>query len=157
MEDETGRIKVIPDKLQLLHFSEYSYRSNGKKYTEYVLEEDNKLYLMIGKASIENNEPVFTYDENKRILSITPTTAVEKHDQAMYYLAKARPYIIAFLLWAAFILSSDIHVTSSGVSVSPHRYLSKNFTIFKDNKSEKEEQATNENSDEAIYAEPVGN
>ncbi|MEG0917468.1 MAG: hypothetical protein RSF68_10680, partial [Myroides sp.] len=114
-------------------------------------------YLMIGKASIENNEPVFAYDENKRILSITPTTAVEKHDQAMYYLSKARPYIIAFLLWAAFILSSDIRVTSSGVSVSPHKYLSKNFAIFKDNKSEKEEQVTNESSDEAIYAEPVEN
>lgn len=157
LEDETGRIKVIPDKLQLLHFNEYSYRSNGKKYTEYVLEEDDKLYLMIGKASRENNEPVFAYDENKRILSITPTTAVEKHDQAMYYLAKARPYIIAFLLWAAFILSSDIRVSSSGVSVSPHRYLNKNFGIFKNNKSEKEEQVTNENSDEAIYAEPVEN
>lgn len=156
LEDETGRIKVIPDKLQLLHFSEYSYRSNGKKYTEYVLEEDDQLYLMIGKASVENNNPVFTYDENKRILSITPTSAVEKHDQAIYYWGKARPYVIVFLLWTAFVLSSKINLTSSGISFTPHKYLNKNFGIF-NNQSNKEETVNDKNSEEAEYALPVEN
>lgn len=157
LEDETGKIKVNPTKMQLLHFKEYSYRSNGKKYTEYILEEDDKQYLMIGKASVENNLPVFEYDENKKILSITPTTEVEKHDMAMYYLAKARPYLISFLLWTAFILSSKISTTSTGISIKPHKYLSKNFSIFKNNNSEKEEQVNYQTTNEAANAMPAEN
>lgn len=154
LEDESGKIKVLPENLKLLHFEEYSYRAGGKKYNEYVLEEDGDDYLLIGKADSQNNEPVFTYDEHKKILSITPVTAVEKHDLAMYYFTKARPYIIVFLLWTAFILSSTIKLTPNGLSIKPHSYLSKNLSIFNKKSSEATDQQQ-QNTNETVYGIPV--
>lgn len=143
LEDETGRIKVLPDKLNVMKFSEDSYRSNGKKYTEYVIEEDtNKEYLMIGKVDNINGEPVLTYDEHKKILSITPVNAIEKYNEMSFYFNKVRPYFVMFLLWAAFILSSKVSVTSNGIRIVPHAYLQKSFNIF--NKKQSTDSLSNE-------------
>lgn len=139
LEDETGKIKVIPEKLEVNNFDTKSYRSNGKQYSEYIIQEDEKEYMMIGRIELQGNEPVMAYDTNKKVFSIFPSLQIELYDYKEKVLKFLRPYFIAFLLWTSFILSSNVRLTSNGLSVIPHPYLKQFFMIFKKNKTENSE------------------
>lgn len=131
LEDETGRIKVIPDQLELLQFRDRSYRSAGKRYVEYIIEENPmRTYLMIGQAARKDNEMVIQYDESHRILSMTPSEEVENHEETMKFLNHLKPYFIVFLLWMSLVLSSDIKVTNDGISITFHQYINQVLTVF---------------------------
>lgn len=126
LQDETGRIKIIPEKLLLLHFEETTqYLGGGKRAVEYILEEDGKNYMMIGKVAYEGNETVFRYDENRKILSITPSAEVRQFNENRKDFLKFAPYLVVILLWIFFVLLCEVELSQTGLTIKPPEFLQK--------------------------------
>lgn len=110
IKDDTGEMKVIPDKLEFVWIPEEDrYERSGKRYTQYLLKEGDEV-LMMGKASLENNKPVLTYESIKDIFAISPTAKVLHYN--IY-----KPLINAFVLFTALFAFISALVLISPVSI----------------------------------------
>jgi len=81
IQDKSGQIRVVTDDIEFIDFEiDEQYESSMKRYTQYLLK-DNMDVLMIGKASLaENNEPVFQKEDIKNVFGISPVASVEDYN-----------------------------------------------------------------------------
>lgn len=97
IEDETGSIPVNPDKLEFIWVEMDGRYSNGtKRYTQYLLKENDEV-LIIGKASVrENNEAVIEHENVKNVFAVAPKSAVNTYNQT-------RPLVNSFALFSCIL------------------------------------------------------
>ncbi|MFC6268967.1 hypothetical protein [Frigoriflavimonas asaccharolytica] len=118
VEDATGKIEVKTDEIEFLDFKVgEQYRSSGKRYREYLLLENAEV-LMIGKASNkENYQPIFEYEEVKKVFAIAPVASVENWNNLRPLLKSASYYAYFFGLMIALVLISDVNLSSSNFRI----------------------------------------
>ena len=103
-------MKVIPDKLEFVWIAEEDrYERNGKRYTQYLLKEGDEV-LMIGKASLENNKPVFTHESIKDIFAICPAAKVLHYNIFKPLLDSFVVFTAIFAFISALILISPVYI-----------------------------------------------
>ncbi|WP_438710190.1 hypothetical protein ACSTS3_13815 [Aquimarina muelleri] len=124
MVDETGKIEVNPDKMEFVYVPEdEQYRGSGKRYTQFILQPNDKM-LLIGKASLkENNQPVFEYEDIKKVFAIAPV------DKVKYY-NTYKPLLNSFILFTCFfafiaslILISPIRIENDTLIIDPPKFI----------------------------------
>jgi hypothetical protein len=116
IKDETGEMKVIPDKLEFVWIAEEDrYERSGKRYTQYLLKEGDEV-LMMGKASLENNKPVLTYESIKDIFAISPLAKVLHYN--IY-----KPLLNSFVLFSALFAFISALILVSPVSIKNNQLV----------------------------------
>ena len=116
VEDRTGRIKIKPDKLAFIDFEvDEQYRSHGARYTQYLLE-DGMEVLMIGKASVaENNERVFEREEIKKVFGIAYAKTVQQKNDWWPMRTSAILFAYAWVIMIALILMTPIEIRNNTI------------------------------------------
>lgn len=129
--DDTGSVEVDPDKLRLemLPIDE-QYRSGKKRYTQRLLKNED-LVLLIGKASVENNNPLIVYEESQRIFGIAPVDAVTLWNRYKPLYKKMLLYITIFAFFVALILTISIQEVDGYIVVSLTNNLFSEFNTTK--------------------------
>ena len=125
IEDETGSVPVNPDKLELIWLElDSRYTNSSKRYTQYLLKENDEV-LIIGKASIrENNEMVIEHENVKDVFAIAPKTAVNTYNET-------RPLVNSFVLFSCVLAFFTAIVLISPVTIKGDRVvITMNATMF---------------------------
>ncbi|MBO0593165.1 hypothetical protein I2486_17315 [Cellulophaga sp. E16_2] len=127
--DETGIIKVIPDKIEFVYVPEYdSYIGSGKRYTQYLLQENDSM-LLIGKASLQaNNEPIFEYENIKKVFAIAPSEKVNHYNTFKPLLNSFTLFCSFFGFLVAVVLVTPIEITTHKISISEPQFFDSNET-----------------------------
>lgn len=111
VSDKTGKIMVDPDKIEFVYVpKDEFYSTGGKRYTQFLLREQDKM-LLIGKAGLEqNNRPVFEYEAIKKVFAIAPSDKITHYNTFKPLLNSFLIFSCAFALMVAFILLTPIHI-----------------------------------------------
>lgn len=117
VQDSTGQMKVLSHDIEFIDFEiDERYESAKKRYTQYLLKE-NMDVLLIGKASIqENNEPVFEREEIKNVFGISPVESVENYNTMRPVLQSAGYFIYFWVIIIALILLTPVTLTNDSVT-----------------------------------------
>ncbi len=102
ISDETGKIMVNPDKMEFVYVEkDEMYSAGGKRYTQFLIKENDKM-LLIGNCGLgENNQPVFEYEVIKKVFAIAPSDKITHYNTF-------KPLLNSFLIFScafAFIVS----------------------------------------------------
>ncbi len=118
VEDKTGKIKILPEEIEFIDFEiDEQYQSSMKRYTQYLLKENMEI-LLIGKASLEdNNQPVFKKEEIKNVFGIAPVESVNNHNELRPILQSAGYFIYFWLILIAIILLTPIRLKNNTLEV----------------------------------------
>lgn len=118
IEDKTGKIEIEPFEIEFIDFEiDEQYQSSKKRYTQYLLKE-NMSVLLVGKASINNNnEPIFEKEKIKNIFGIAPIESVKKHNDLRPLLQSASYFIYFWLILIALILLTPIHLNKNTIEI----------------------------------------
>lgn len=117
IKDETGEMKVIPDKLEFVWIDEEDrYEHSGKRYTQYLLKEGDEV-LMMGKASLENNKPVLTHESIKDIFAISPLAKVLHYNIYKPLLNSFVMFTALFAFISALILVAPIYIKDDTIMI----------------------------------------
>lgn len=111
VSDETGKIKINPNKIEFVYVpKDEFYSSGGKRYTQFLLKEQDKM-LLIGKASLrENNKTVFEYEAIKKVFAIAPSDEITHYNIFKPLLNSFLFFSCVFLLMISFILLTPIYL-----------------------------------------------
>ena len=111
ISDETGKIRVNPDKMEFVYVAEDEmYSSGGKRYTQFLIKENDKM-LLIGKCSLgENNQPVFEYEEIKKVFAIAPSNKITNYNTFKPLLNSFLIFTCAFAFIVSIILVTPIYI-----------------------------------------------
>lgn len=118
VEDATGKMKVLGEEIEFIDFEiDEQYRSSGKRYTQYLLLE-NMQVLMIGKASVaENNEPVFEKEQVKNVFGIAPISSVDRHNKLRPVLQSAAYFAYFWVILIALIFLTPMKIKNNTVEI----------------------------------------
>jgi len=118
VEDDTGKIKVIPEKLEFIWVKQdTSYEKAGKRYTQHLIRENDSV-LMIGKASRKDNEVVFTYENTKQVFGISHSDKVLHYNTFKPLLNSFLIFSALFALSVALILITPIKIENNDIIIS---------------------------------------
>jgi len=117
IKDETGVMKVIPDKLEFVWIAvEDRYERSGKRYTQYLLKEGDEVLIM-GKASLENNKPVLTHESIKDIFAISPLAKVLHYNIYKPLLSSFVTFSALFAFISALILVTPVSIKDDQIVI----------------------------------------
>ena len=135
--DDTGKIEINPEKLEFIWVKEdQQYRSNGDMHTEYLLQPNDKM-LLIGKASIkENNQPIFEYDDIKKVFAISPSANIVNYNTYKPLLNSFIGFSCVFAFAAAIILITPIKIINDKIIIEKPKFGANFFTTDKENKND---------------------
>lgn len=115
IEDATGKIEVIPDKLQWLNFTATNSREDsGRRYREFILDEKTD-FLIIGQAFYEGSKSIFRFDENKKVFGIAPLDIVNFSNKWRPLKLRALTTLSFIAVLAAFILFTPIRMEGNRI------------------------------------------
>lgn len=118
IEDQSGRVEVSPEKLELIMFPiDERYSNSSKRYTQYVLYEDEEV-LLIGKATLENNIPIIRHEGIKNVFGVAPAVAVNRWNRLKPMRSAILMYVIAFAFLVSCILLLSIEEINGMIVVS---------------------------------------
>jgi len=111
IQDETGSVPVNPEKLEFVWVAlDGRYTNSSKRYTQYLLKEHDEV-LIIGKASLrENNETIIEHENIKDVFAIAPKSAVITYNQT-------RPLANSFMLFSCVLAFFTAVVLISPVAI----------------------------------------
>lgn len=114
VQDKSGQIKVITEGIEFIDFEiDEQYQSSNKRYTQYLLK-DNMEVLLIGKASVkENNEPVFEKEEIKNVFGIATLESVENHNTMRPIIQSAGYFIYFWVILIALIFLTPVKLSGT--------------------------------------------
>lgn len=115
--DETGKAIVHPDNLEFIWFKideRYSY--SGKRYTQYLLTENQKM-LLIGKATTQNNLLLIVREEIKKVFAIAPITKVNTWNKNKPLIRQISMYALLLAFIISIILMVPINVENGIVTI----------------------------------------
>jgi hypothetical protein len=117
IEDETGKIEIIPDKLQWLNFSVTNSREDlGRRYQEFIIDEKTN-FLLIGQAFYEGSKSVFRFDENKNVFGIAPLDMVNFSNKWRPLKLRALTTLSFIGILSAFILFTPIKMVGNKIII----------------------------------------
>lgn len=118
IEDNTGKVLVIGDSLELLWVPiDNRERRSGKRYTQYLLLKDDEM-LLIGMATNIKQQTVITREPIKNIFTISPLNAVNKWNKYLPLLRAGLMSLIVVGLISSLILLSDMNIVGNTVNIS---------------------------------------
>jgi hypothetical protein len=131
--DDTGKIEVNPEKLEFVWVKEdRQYRRDGELHTEYLLKPNDKM-LIIGKACLkENNQPVFEYENIKKVFAILPSVSITNYNTYKPLLNSFIGFSCVFAFIAAIILITPMKITDNKIIIEKPKFESKFLTTDKD-------------------------
>lgn len=117
VQDKSGQIRVVTDDLEFIDFEiDEQYESARKRYTQYLLTENMEV-LLIGKASVkENNEPAFMKEEIKDVFGISPVESVENYNTMRPILQSAGYFVYFWVILIALIFLTPISLNNNGLN-----------------------------------------
>ncbi|QEH43246.1 hypothetical protein [Chitinophaga sp. XS-30] len=118
VSDETGKIKVNPEKMEFVYVPEDEmYSSGGKRYTQFLIKENDKM-LLIGKAGLaENNQPVFEYEAVKGVFAIAPLDKITHYNTFKPLLNSFLIFSCAFAFMVSLILVTPITIVDGKLNI----------------------------------------
>lgn len=130
--DDTGKIEVNPEKLEMIWVKEDGqYRRDGKLHTEYLLNPDEKM-LIIGEAGVkENNQPVFKYENIKKVFAISPSVSITNYNTYKPLLNSFIGFSCVFAFLTSIILITPMKISGNKIIIEKPKFQS-NFFSDKD-------------------------
>jgi hypothetical protein len=124
---------VNPEKLEFVWVKEdRQYRRDGELHTEYLLKPNDKM-LIIGKACLkENNQPVFEYENIKKVFAISPSVSITNYNTYKPLLNSFIGFSCVFAFIAAIILITPMKITDNKIIIEKPKFESKFLTTDKD-------------------------
>jgi hypothetical protein len=118
ISDETGKIKVNPDKMEFVYVAkDEMYSAGGKRYTQFLIRENDKM-LLIGKCGLtENNQPVFEYEAIKKVFAIAPSDKITHYNTFKPLLNSFLIFSSAFAFMVSLILVTPITIKDGQLMV----------------------------------------
>ncbi len=123
--DDTGKIEVNPEKLEFVWVKEDGqYRLDGKLHTEYLLNPNDKM-LIIGEAGLkENNQPVFKYENIKRVFAISPSVSISNYNTYKPLMNSFIGFSWVFAFIASIILITPMKITNNKIILEKPKFES---------------------------------
>lgn len=122
IEDETGKIEVNPEELEMIWLPENSqYSEGGRRFTQYLLQPNDRMVLL-GKVGLENNTPVFEYESIKRVFAISPVDRLENHNESKPFTDSAYRFLAVFVFIVAFILITPIKIEKDTIYIGSPQF-----------------------------------
>ncbi len=146
IEDETGKIEVKPEELEMIWLSENSqYSDSGKRFTQYLLQPNDQM-ILVGKVSLENNTPVFEYESIKKVFAIAPLDKLEEHNESKPFTDSIHRFTAVFVMIVALILITPIKIEKNTIFISKSQFGNpfKDVKSFEDFMEKIHEQPENE-------------
>lgn len=118
VQDKSGQIKVMTEGIELIDFEiDERYQSARKRYTQYLLKENMEV-LLIGKASVkENNEPVFEKEEIKNVFGIATVESVDNHNTLRPILQSAGYFTYFWVILIALIFLTPVKLRNNQLEI----------------------------------------
>ncbi len=118
IEDETGSMEVNPEKIEFVWVEkDEQYRRGGKRYSQHLLKPGEQM-LLIGKASLkENNQPVFEYENIKKVFAISPSHKITYYNTYRPLLNSFVGFTCIFAFIAAVILITPMRIEGEQIIV----------------------------------------
>jgi len=111
LKDATGQTTVIANNIDFLWVEEDdSYTSGSKRYTQYLLV-DNQNVFLIGKANSKGSKTFIEKENLKDIFVLAPYNAVVNWNRNKPLLNSFLAYLAVLFLIIAFVLIAEISVT----------------------------------------------
>lgn len=116
LEDNSGKIKVMPSEIEFIDFNiDEQYQSALKRYTQYLLLENQEV-LLIGKAGLgENNEPVFEKEQIKKVFGMAPVASVANYNEWRPIMQSAGYFIYFWVITIALLLITPINLKNNNI------------------------------------------
>ena len=115
MEDETGRIEVIPDQLEWISFSPtYSRETGNRRYQEFIIDEKTD-FLLIGQVFYEDSHSVFRFDEGRKVFGIAPLNIVNFANKWRPLKLRALTTLACIAILAAIIIFTPVKINGSKI------------------------------------------
>lgn len=116
LEDNSGKIKVIPSEIEFIDFGiDEQYHSALKRYTQYLLVENQEV-LLIGKAGLgKNNQPVFEKEEIKNVFGMAPVASVANYNELRPLMQSAGYFIYFWVITIALLLITPINLKNNTI------------------------------------------
>ncbi|PXY44588.1 hypothetical protein [Flavobacterium hydrophilum] len=116
LEDNSGKIKVMPSEIEFIDFGiDEQYHSALKRYTQYLLVENQEV-LLIGKAGLgKNNEPVFEKEEIKNVFGMAPVASVANYNEWSPIMQSAGYFIYFWVITIALLLITPINLKNNTI------------------------------------------
>ncbi len=113
IEDQTGKILINPEKLDLLwlEIDEQNTKS-GKRYSQNLIKH-NDIVSLIGKVGSENGMPVMEYENIKKVYTIAPKHKIEDYIKNKPLINTLKMYSLIFVLFIALTLISSLNQIES--------------------------------------------
>lgn len=122
IEDETGKIEVKPEELEMIWLPENSqYSDSGKRFTQYLLEPNDQM-ILVGKVSLENNTPVFEYESIKKVFAIAPIDKLEEHNESKPFMDSMYRFTAVFVMIVALILITPIKIEKNTILIGKPQF-----------------------------------
>lgn len=111
LKDSTAQVEVVANEIDFLWLEkDDSYSSASKRYTQYLLF-DNDAIILIGKASSKANRVYIEKEPIKNIFMLAPYNTVAKWNRNKPLLNSFLTYLAVLFLIIAFILIAEINLT----------------------------------------------
>ncbi|MFV0566748.1 MAG: hypothetical protein ACK5NB_13060 [Flavobacteriaceae bacterium] len=126
VKDETGEIEVLPENLELIGVDiDERYTSSRKRYTQYLLKENDTM-LLVGSAGLKaHNQPVFQKDTIKNVFAISPTHKVNMYNKYKPLMNSGLKYLSYFAFITALILITPISLKNDKITVEQPEFIVK--------------------------------
>jgi hypothetical protein len=159
ISDGTGSIPVKPDGITFVWVAlNESYRASKRRHSQYLLLDGDDV-IVVGNASLENNQPVIELDTLQNMLSLSPISSVDRWNT---YKPLLNGFIVCNALLAlsiALVLMVPITIKNKTVSIAFDKIISiRNSDHDTEQLDEADDQAienTTTDPDAASGAEPV--
>jgi hypothetical protein len=113
IEDETGKILINSENLNLLwlEIDEQNTKS-GKRYTQNLIK-PNDIVSLIGKVVSENGSPIMEYENIKKVYTIVPKHKIEDYIKNKPLVNALKIYSLVFVFFIVLILINSLNQIKS--------------------------------------------
>ncbi|MFC5047415.1 hypothetical protein ACFSTE_07195 [Aquimarina hainanensis] len=113
LSDDTGSVEVHAKGIEFVWIKKDDSYSNGtKRYTQYLLKEDDQV-LLIGGANSKNNPPFIGHEPIKDVFALGCINAVSRWNRYQPLLHSGITFLILFFIFTAFVLLADVIVSKN--------------------------------------------
>ncbi len=111
LQDDTGKIKVLGEKLELVLMNyDEQYSDGDRRYTQYVLLPEAKMLVVGGAVPGENNVPQIAQEPIKKVFAIVPSESVATYNSLRPLRTSALSFLVLFGFFIALMLLLDIRL-----------------------------------------------
>lgn len=123
IEDETGKIEVIPDQLEWISFlPAHSRESGSRRHQEFIIDEKTR-FLLIGQAFYEDSHSVFRFDEGRKVFGIAPLDTVNFANKWRPLKLRALTTLACIAVMAAVIIFTPITMKGSTIIIEQKNWM----------------------------------